>query len=271
MRFTLALAVALLFAVPLTAQWLNYPTRRAPRTPDGKPDLNAPAPRLPDGKPDFSGMWRAADRLPCNGVTRVCGDLPISPQFGNIGAGIDGGLPYQQWVRDRISRKGPADDPYTRCIAPGGPRMHLLPTMKKWVQNPDLLIILDEYNASYRQIFLDGRSLPEDPTPTWNGYATGLWEGDTLVVESTGYRDDQWLDAAGSAITSGARVTERIQRPNYGTLLIDLSVNDPKAYTRPWTVTLKGDAVVDTELVEAICAENEKDVPHLNAAPRPAR
>src|SRR5881409_3009338 len=221
--------------------------------------------------PDKSGMWRAANRLPCDGINRVCGDLPISAQFGNIGAAVEGGLPYQPWVRDRIRQKGPADDPYTRCIAPGGPRMHMLPTMKKWVQSPDLLIILDEYNASHRQIFLDGRPLPADPVPTWNGYATGHWEGDTLVVESSGYRDDQWLDAAGSAITSTARVTERMRRVNFGTLLIDLSVDDPKAYTRPWSVTLRQDVVVDTEMVEAICAENEKDVPHLNAAPRQAR
>ena len=149
--------------------------------------------------------------------------------------------------------------------------MHMLPTMKKWVQNPELLIILDEYNASYRQIFLDGRPLPGDPNPTWNGYATGHWDGDTLVVESTGYRDDQWLDAAGSAMTSGARVTERLRRVNYGTLLIELSVDDPKAYTRPWSVTLKEDVVVDTELIESICAENEKDVQHLNAVPQPPR
>ena len=144
----LLLLAGMLLALPLAAQWFDYPTRGVPRTPDGKPNLNAPAPRTADGKPDLSGMWRAANRLPCDGVNRVCGDLPISAQFGNIGAGVEGGLPYQQWVRDRIRQKGPADDPYTRCIAPGGPRMHMLPTMKKWVQSPDLLIILDEYNAS---------------------------------------------------------------------------------------------------------------------------
>jgi hypothetical protein len=270
-RLLLLLVVPLIFPLALSAQWFTHPTKAVPRTADGKPDLNAPAPRTPDGKPDFSGMWRAANRLPCDGVNRVCGDLPISPQFGNIGAGVEGGLPYQQWVRDRIRQKGPSDDPYTRCIAPGGPRMHLLPTMKKWVQTPDLLIILDEYNSTYRQIFLDGRALPEDRTPTWNGYATGHWDGDTLVIESTGYRDDQWLDAAGSAVTNEARVTERIRRTNYGTLVIDLSVDDAKAYTRPWTVSLKEDVVLDTELVEAVCSENEKDVPHLNAAPRPPR
>jgi hypothetical protein len=270
-RWILSFTIPLLFALPSMAQWFDYPTRRAPRTADGKVDINAPAPRTGDGKPDFSGMWRAANPLPCDGINRVCGDLAISPQFGNIGTGLDGGLPYQQWVRDRIRQKRPSDDPYTRCIAPGGPRMHMLPTMKKWVQATDFLIILDEYNASYRQIFLDGRPLPAERTPTWNGYATAHWDGDTLIVESTGYRDDQWLDAAGSAITSEGRVTERIRRPNFGSLVIDLSVDDPKAYTRPWTVTLRQDAVVDTELIEAICAENEKDVQHLDAAPRQAR
>ena len=107
----LSIAIPLIFALPVTAQWLEYPTRGAPRTPDGKPDLNAAAPRTADGKPDFSGMWRAANRLPCDGVNRVCGDLPISPQFGNIGAGVEGGLPYQQWVRDRIRQKRASDDP----------------------------------------------------------------------------------------------------------------------------------------------------------------
>jgi len=267
-RCALPLVSLFVFGLPLAAQWLNYPTVGVPRTADGRPNLTAPAPKTRDGKPDFSGMWRASDPLPCDGVNRVCTDLPINRQFGNLGALNEGGLPYQPWVRDRIKQKGPTDDPYVRCITPGGPRMHLLPTMKKWVQTPGLLIILDEYNASYRQIFLDHRPLPEDPNPTWNGYSTGHWEGDTLVVESTGYRDDQWLDAAGSAITSEARVTERIRRINYGTLEIELSVNDPKAYTRPWTVTVKQDAVVDTELLDSICLENEKDVPHLNSAPR---
>jgi len=225
-RCAFALFIPLILALPVGAQWPDLPTRGAPRTVDGKPDLNAAAPRTADGKPDFSGMWRPSNRLSCDGFNRVCGDLPISPQFGNIGAGVEGGLPYQQWVRDRMREKRPSDDPYTRCIAPGGPRMHLLPTMKKWVQSRDLLLILDEYNASYRQIFLDGRALPDDPNPTWNGYSSANWEGDTLVVKSTGYRDDQWLDAAGSAITSGARVTERIHRPTYGTLMIELSVDE---------------------------------------------
>jgi hypothetical protein len=247
----------------LSAQWLHYPASGVPRTAEGKPDLRAPAPRTHDGKPDLSGMWRPANPLPCDDVSRLCGDLPITRQFLDIGTGIDGGLPYRQWVRDRINKKSPTDDPYVRCIAPGGPRMHLLPTMKQIIQTPALLVILDEYNATYRQIFTDGRPLPEDPQPAWNGYSTGHWEADTLVVNSIGYKDDQWLDGAGSALTSAAKVTERFRRPNFGRLEIEITVDDPKAYTKPWTVKIEQEAVVDTGMIDDICLENEKDLPHL--------
>src|SRR5215467_8864386 len=128
-RWISALAVLTLCALPARAQWFDLPTRNAPRTADGRPNLNAAAPRTADGKPDFSGMWRMADRLPCDGVTRICGDLPIKNQFLSLGSGIEGGLPYQPWVRERIQKKGPADDPYSHCVFPGGPRVHTLPTM----------------------------------------------------------------------------------------------------------------------------------------------
>jgi hypothetical protein len=141
--------------------------------------------------------------------------------------------------------------------------MHLLPTMKKVVQTPQLMVILDEYNAGFRQIFLDGRALPEDPQPNWNGYSSGHWDGDRLVVESNGFRDDQWLDARGNPLTSAAKVTERFRRPNFGNMEIEITINDPKAYTRPWTVLVKQTAVPDTDLLDSICLENEKDVPHL--------
>jgi hypothetical protein len=147
--------------------------------------------------------------------------------------------------------------------------MHLLPTMKKIVQTPMLVMLLNEYNTSYRQVFLDGRPLPVDPQPTWHGYSIGRWEGDTLVVQSLGFRDDQWLDAAGSPLTNAARVTERFHRPDFGHLRIDITVDDPKAYTRAWTVTVNLAAVVDTEMLDSACLENEKDVPHLINATKP--
>ena len=256
-------AASLCASGPAAAQWLKYPTAGVPRTADGRPNLAAPAPRASDGKPDLSGMWQIANLLPCDDVRRICTDLPISAQFGNLGAGLTDGLPYQPWAKERIAGKGAADDPYTRCITPGGPRMHLLPTMKKIVQTPTLILLLNEYNVSYRQVFVDGRPLPDDPQPTWNGYSTARWEGDTLVVSSIGFRDDQWLDAAGSPLTNSARVTERFSRPDYGHLNIQISVDDPKGYTRPWTVNVALIAVLDTEMLDSQCLENEKDVPHL--------
>jgi hypothetical protein len=262
---SMALAVSVLVTEARAAQWLNYATSGVPRLPDGKPNLTAPVPRAADGKPDLSAMWQVAALLPCNDVTRICTDLPISAQFGNLGAGLKEGLPYQEWAKERIATKGPADNPYTRCLTPGGPYMHLLPTMKKIVQTPGLILILNEFNTNYRQIFLDARPLPVDPQPTWNGYSSGRWEGDTLVVESIGFRDDQWLDAAGSPLTNAAKVTERFRRPDFGHLQIDITVDDRKAYTRPWTVTVDLAVVLDTEMLDSNCLENEKDVPHLLA------
>ena len=144
--------------------------------------------------------------------------------------------------------------------------MLLLPYMRKFVQTPELLIVLNEYNFSYRQIFLDGRPLPDDPTPTWNGYSTAHWDGDTLVVQSIGYRDDQWLDAAGSPLTNSAKVTERFNRPQFGRMQVQITIDDPKTYTRSWTATIDMAAVLDTELLDAACWENEKDVEHLRNA-----
>jgi hypothetical protein len=258
----LVIAASLMPAV-VSAQWIHYPTPGIPRTADGKPDFGGPTPKSGDGKPDLTGMWQVAQLLPCDDVRRICTDLPISAQFGNFGAEVKDGLPYQPWAKERIATKGPADDPYSRCLTPGGPRMHLLPTMKKFVQTPGLLLLLNEYNVSFRQVFLDGRPLPIDPQPTWNGYSVGRWDGDVLVVESIGYRDDQWIDAAGSPLTSAAKVTERFRRPDFGHLNIEITVDDAKGYVRPWTTTVRLIAVPDTEMLDAQCLENEKDVPHL--------
>ena len=257
------LALTLLFPGVVDGQWLKYPTRGAPRNPDGTVNMTAPAPRTADSKPDLSGMWHTAHLLPCNDVTLICTDLPISAQFRNLGAGLKDGVPYTPWAKEQMARKGPADDPYTRCLTPGGPRMQLLPTMKKFVQTPALMLILNEYNVSYRQIFLDGRPLPVDPNPTWNGYSIGRWEGDALVVDSIGFRDDQYLDAAGSPLTNAARVTERFRRPDYGHLNIQITIDDTRAYTRPWTVDVELITVPDTDMLDAQCLENEKDLPHL--------
>ncbi|MCU1335737.1 MAG: hypothetical protein JWO19_1318 [Bryobacterales bacterium] len=185
----------------------------------------------------------------------------------NIAAGLAGGLPYQPWaaalVKQRTADRG-KDDPHSKCLPPNFPRAYTLPHIQKFIQTSGLVIILDEFNASYRQVFTDGRPLPVDPQPSWNGYSSGKWERDTLVVETTGFRDDLWLDLTGNPMTSAAKVTERFRRPNYGSLEIEVTVDDPKAYTRPWTVKLTQGIVLDTELLDEICLENEKSVEHMS-------
>ena len=145
-----------------------------------------------------------------------------------------------------------------RCLPDNPPRTWTLPHLTKMIQTPALLVLLYEVNAMYRQIFLDGRPLPEDPNPGWNGYSVGRWEGDTLVVQTAGFRDDLWLDMIGSPMSDVARMTERIRRPDYGTLEVEVSVDDPKVYTRPWTVSLRQTLAIDLELIDEFCLENEK-------------
>jgi len=252
---------------PVAAQWLKYPTAGIPRTADGKPDLKAPTPRTRDGKPDFSGMWLTADGPPCPQKTSgqdfiECGiELPISVLGFNIGVKIPGGLPYQPWAAELAKKRtaeNSKDDPHARCLPDTFLRSYGLPHIQKFIQVPGLLVMLDEMNAGYRQVFTDGRPLPQDPVPAWNGYSTAKWDGDTLVIDSIGFRDDLWLDMAGSTISEKATVHERMRRLDYGHLQIEATVDDPKVYTKPWTVTMNQRIVVDTELVDEICLENEK-------------
>ena len=267
MTSTLAAALLLLSATG-AAQWVNYPTAGVPKTPSGLPNLGAPAPRTAEGRPDFSGIWEAENTLPCDPADagRNCTDLAIGAQRRNIAAGLDDSLPYQPWAaalsRSRSAQLG-KDSPHARCLPASIPEAHALPEFKKIVQAPGLLVILHEYNVNYRQIFLDGRPLPADPQPSWNGYSSGRWEGDTLVVESVGFRDGQWLDGLGNPMTDAAKVTERFRRINYGNMEIEVTVNDPKAYTKPWTVKLNQFIVLDTELLDYYCVEDEKDIVHL--------
>jgi hypothetical protein len=184
----------------------------------------------------------------------------------DFGASLKGGLPYQPWaaalVKERTANLS-KDDPHSRCLPPNFPRAYAFPHMQRYVQTPGYLVVLDEFNASYRQIFTDARPLPKDPQPGWNGYSSGKWVGDTLVVETIGFRDDLWLDMHGSPLTNAAKVTERFRRPDFGHLEIEVTVDDPKAYTKPWTVTLKQQIIVDTELLEEVCLEGERSVEHM--------
>jgi hypothetical protein len=266
----------------LVSQWLHYPTPGVPRTRDGKPNLAAPAPRTSDRHPDLSGMWwNTGNEGACppdikneNGECLEKGlgigdaSLGLPKQAFNIADGIAGELPYTPWaaalVKERVATAG-TQDPHSKCLPPNFPRSYALPHIQKFIQARELVVILDEFNAGYRQIFTDARPLPEDPQPSWNGYSSGKWEGDTLVVETIGYRDDLWLDMKGNPLTSAAKVTERFRRPDFGHLDIEVTVNDSKAYTKPWTVKFRQTIVVDTEMLDEICLENEKSMQHMPA------
>ena len=272
-RFTLfALAVSTVFVLSATpsGQWLKYPTAGVPKTADGKPNISAPTPRMPDGKPDFSGLWLTADTF-CNQAQNpealVCGpELPMGRAGINFGIGIPGGLPYQPWLAALVKKRtaeNSKDDPHVRCLPDTFLRAYSLPHLLKFVQVPGLLLMLNEMNAGYRQVFTDGRPLPVDPTPSWQGYSSGKWEGDTLVVDSIGFRDDLWIDWNGSVINSAAKVQERIKRPDYGHLEVGVTVDDPTAYTKPWSATLHQRIALNTELVDEICLENEKSMQRM--------
>jgi len=246
----------------LFGQWLDYPTAGVPRTPDGKPNLIAPAPRTTDGKPDLSGMWGWETRANCGAR---CNDTQVGREFINIASNLKGGLPYKPEARDLVKqRTGKQDqDPNVRCMPRDAPRIWTDDYYKRLIQTPERLIVLTERNMQYRQIFTDGRPLPQDPNPTWNGYSTGKWDGDTLVIQTSGFRDGLWLDANGNPLTNAGKMVEKLRRPNYGTLEIEITIDDPSAYTAPWTVKLTQPLVLDSELLDYYCLENEKDFAHM--------
>jgi len=245
-----AVVVLVMFgtASPLQAQWLKHPTPGIPRTADGAPDVSAPAPRTADGKPDLSGVW-GTDAGPS--LFYIPGDLKPDE--------------IKPWVGELVKQRGETfqrDDQQVRCL-PEGPRFnHFVALPKKIVQTPTLILVLSE-DLTYRQIFLDGRALPKDPSPSFMGYSVGRWEGDTLVVESTGYKDATWLDFAGHPHSEALRLTERYRRLSFGHMEIEETFEDPEIYSRPLTAKVKATLVPDTDLLEYVCAENEKDVPRL--------
>jgi hypothetical protein len=260
-----AAAMAIVIATPASAQWLNYPTAGVPKAANGSPNLTAPTPRTSDGKPDFSGLW-ANQCTTAKGTIFCAPEVAVPQAFGDIGRAVKGGLPYQPWAADIVKARraeNGKDDPTTHCLPGGVAKLHTSALLRKIIQTPGLIVFLTERNASYRQVYTDGRPLPQDPNPSWNGYSTGHWDGDTLVVESTGFLDGQWLDRSGSPLTDAAKMTERFRRPSYGTLEIQLTVDDPKAYTKPWTIQLNQAIMLNTDLLDYICLENEKDSSHL--------
>ena len=273
---TVLLIVIVAGSGSFAAQWFTYPSPRAPRTASGAVDLSAPAPRLANGKPDVSGVWMTGEpacvirgTLPVSELlklmprSRQCPPrtASFSRQSINIGIDMPGGLPYQPWLAklvDERTANQAIDDPHIRCLPDLFVRAYGLPHYLKFVQTPDLLVMLNEYNGVYRQVFTDGRPLPDAPNPSWQGYSTGTWSDERLVIDTIGFRNDLWIDWDGSVITESAKVRERIRRTDFGHLEIEVTVDDPKAYTKPWTVTLRQQFAPDTELIDEICAEGEK-------------
>ena len=246
----LALAVLISAGVSLSAQWLNTPNPGVPRTPDGKPDLAAPAPKAADGHPDLSGIW-----------------MPNTRTLQDLAAGVTGEVPYQPWaaqlVKDRANGARGKDDPAAYCV-PGMPKLIVLPYPYKIYQMPGVTVILYEGFTTFRQIFTDGRPLPKDPQPSWLGYSVGKWEGDTFVVDTIGINDKTWMDNAGRPHSDALHTIERYRRRDIGTMEVTLTIDDPKAYTRPWTVSATPSRlIVGQDLLEYVCAENNRDVDHL--------
>ncbi len=240
----MTIAAFLMIASP-AAQWLNYRMAGIPRTADGKANLSAPAPRTADGKPELSGLW-----------------MPGPGYVGNIAKDIKPDeVPFQPWAEALYKHRRATDskdDPTASCIVGGVPRSNLVPYPFKILQVPGMIVILYEAVQSYRQIFTDGRALPVDPNPTWFGYSIGKWDGDTFVVQTAGFNDKGWLDNGGRPATEQLRVTERFRRKDFGHMDIQITIDDPKAYTKPWDVTLPLTFQADDELIEYICNENNK-------------
>jgi hypothetical protein len=268
-----ALVVLALAATPVSAQWVDYPTAGVPRKPDGSVDMHAPVPRLPNGKPDLSGIWvPSTPRRQESGEDLVSdgNDISSSPHMANLGVDMVGGLPYQDWLIPVVKQRTDnlaIDDPHIRCLPDNFLRAYGLPHMLKYIHTDGLWVTLNEMNAGYRQVFTDARVLPDDPNPSFQGYSSATWQGDTLVVDTIGVRDDTWIDWDGSVLTEAAKVREEISRPDYGHIEIKVTVDDPKAYTKPWTVTLKQRIVVNAELIDEICLENEQFVELMGVQP----
>jgi len=245
---SLAAAILTIATVPTTAQWLNYPTPGIPRTADGKPKLSAPAPKTADGKPDFSGLWQPAP-------TPYFLDVIQNPKDESIF------LPAAEALFKKHLADFRRDNPFGLCL-PGGPLTFLTPGLHRIMQSPSVMALLYEGGSRYRQIFLDGRQLPQDPNPAWMGYSVGHWDGDTLVVETAGFNDRTWLDMAGHPHSEQLRVTERFRRIDFGHIQRQITFDDPQTLTKPLSFSLALSYAPDTEMLEAIC-EGDRDSAHL--------
>ena len=234
------LTLATLSAASASAQWVRPAT---------KPNLTASTPRAADGHPDLTGLWQLGIEI--GYAANITADLAASD--------------IQPWAaalsRKRLEDFGKDDPEITGCL-PGGPRHITRGGLSKIIQTPSLIVILFE-DLSYRQIFLDGRSLPRDPNPNWMGYSVGRWDGDTLIVDTAGFNDRTWLDFAGHPHSEALHMTERFRRRDFGHMDLQVTLDDPGVYAKPLTLSAGGTLSADNELIEYVCAENEKDRVHL--------
>jgi len=275
MRYRSVWILIALLAAPalVSAQWLNHRTADIPRTPDGKPNLSAPAPREADGKPNLSGLWQTLSAPPevlkrlIPDVTNGAGEEPLSQYFINIFFDFKPDqAPIRPAAAELFRQRAQTfmkESPISHCLPEGMPMVEMAPAPYKIVQMPGVTLMLYERDTTFRQVFTDGRKVPKDPQPSWLGYSVGKWDGDSLVVDSNGFNDRGWLDARGHAHSEDLHLTERFHRRNFGEMEVKLTIDDPKTYTKPFSITLEQRLLPDTDLLESFCAENEKDSHHL--------
>jgi hypothetical protein len=276
--FVLAACALILAGATLDAQWPKRLNPGVPLTADGNPDLAAPAPKAADGHVDLSGVWETFNPRPAGPpqpAVAATGTGQVPPgggnPFGNIGIQQPNReAPYQPWAADLVKKRmadNSKDNPDAHCLPMGIMQLTSHPYPMKIVQTPTLVLLIYEGSGTtVREVFLDGRPLPntQQVEPWWNGYSVGRWEGDTLVVETTGFVDDGWLDVRGSPLTSGGKIIERYRRPNAGSLQIDVTIDDPKAYTKPFNATVNKRLMPDQQLIEFVCLD--KDATHYVGA-----
>jgi hypothetical protein len=277
-----SMSIVLLAASPcVQAQWVKHPVPGTPRTSDGTPDLSATAPRMPDGRPDLSGVWQVEstarrellaflpgggkdlrDNDPLNGLGE---DNPSKYFFSVLVDFKPDDTPLLPAAAESYRRRmeaAPAQTP-TTCAPPSVPMNDYVPSPFKMVQTRDLMLMLYEADTNFRQIYLDGRKHPDDPQPSWLGYSIGRWDGDALVVEAVGFTDRSQLDAFGHTHSEALRIVERFHRRDFGHLDVQITFDDPKTFSRAFTINMTHRLLPDTDLIESFCSENEKDAAHM--------
>jgi hypothetical protein len=260
-RLILIATLILLTSFMAEAQWPDFKDPAAPRTPDGKVNMTGPVPRV-NGKPDLSGIWQAEGDPRAPGGLFGLGESLNSRYFRDVLADFKRGeeplTPEGAELLRRNTQPGVVG-PSLRCLPDGVPHADLLPEPFKIIQTPREMLILYEVETIFRQIFMDGRKLPDDPAGAWLGYSIGKWDGDTLVIDTMGFNDKSWLDARGHGHSEDLRVQERFHRRDFGHLEVTVTVTDPKVFTKPVTFSFVEDLLPDTDVFEHICAEAEKD------------